>query len=159
MKNCSHERTDAFMKVDIEKSQQHIYNIKVRLSEGEGASWEPTRQISHVEMCKFNGVKLFDGGTLKGDFGCSCADDTRHCKGDGLIFFEIEKNYQQGRISHDALLMCNRNNSAESKNDFSLMRRTSSVEPAQVLAQEISPQLVAQKQVNIMNRVTQGPRC
>ena len=121
MKTFSHERTPALMTVDIEKSQQHIYNIKVRLSEREEAAWEPTRQISHVEMCKFNGVKLFDGGTLKGDFGCSCADDKQQCLGDGLVFFEIE---DQLPISHDALLLCRNETAVLGVDSVEIKRRT-----------------------------------
>ena len=109
MKSFSHERTFALMTVDIEKSRERVYNIKLRLSDREGATWEPPHQISHVEMCRFNGVRLFGGGTLKGSFGCSCSEDTYHCMGDGLIFFEIEEQRGDQMVpmeTHDALLIC-----------------------------------------------------
>ena len=109
MKSFSHERTPAPMTVDIEKSQEHVYNIKLRLSDREGATWETPRQISHIEMCRFNGVRLFDDGTLKGGFGCRCDGETDHCMNDGMIFFEIEEGHNGQLVSvrrHDALLIC-----------------------------------------------------
>ena len=112
MRSTLHERTGAFTKVYINKSEEHVYNIKLRLSEREEARWEPLHQISHVEMCRFNGVKLFDGGTLKSDFGCSCSEATNHCMDDDLIFFEVEEELEGQLVSgskrsHDALLSCN----------------------------------------------------
>ena len=113
VKDRLHERTPALMKVDIEKSQEHVYDIKLRLSDREGAAWEPPHQISHVEMCRLNGVKLLDGGTLKGGFGCSCSDEeTLHCMHGRLIFFELEEHHRGQQVlkgSHDALLFCNGN--------------------------------------------------
>ena len=60
-------------------------------------------------MCRFNGVRLFGGGTLKGSFGCSCSEDAYHCMGDGLIFFEIEEQRGDQMVlmeTHDALMIC-----------------------------------------------------
>ena len=152
MRSSLHKRTPAFMKVNIEKSQEHIYNIKVRLSEREGAEWEPTRQISHVEMCKFNGVKLFDGGTLKGDFGCSCAaNDTQHCLGDGLIFFEIEK-VDQLPISHDALLLCRAETAVSGVDSVEIESRALAKS-----AHGSAISLVAGQQVTINNNITLAP--
>ena len=110
MKFGEHKRTPAFTKVDIGINQKYIYNIKLRLQEG--AEWDPPRQISHVEMCRSNGVKQFDGGTLKGSFGCSCGKDTHHCMDDELIFFEIEKECGGQQVlmrTHDALVSCTGN--------------------------------------------------
>ena len=128
MRSTLHERTGASMKVYINKSEEHVYNIKLRLSKREEARWEPPHKkvrlsereearwdalhkISHVEMCRSNGVKQFDGGTLKSGFRCSCSEGTNHCMDDPLIFFEVEEE-REGQLvsgskrSHDALLSC-----------------------------------------------------
>ena len=122
MKSSSHERTPAFMTVDIKRSRKCVYNIKVRCSEREEARWEPSRQISHVEMCRFNGVKLFGGGTLKGSFGCICDEETDHCMGGSLMCFEIEEE-RDGQLvpveSHDALLICRGGETSGTKTDAS----------------------------------------
>ena len=144
MKSSLHQRTPAFMKVAIETSQNYVYNIHVRLSDREGATWEPTRQISHVELCRFNGVKLFDEGTLKGNFGCSCAEQTHHCMDDGLIFFEVEKMQASKQVwlrRHDALLICNGSHAQDSRREAAKnqLRNVNEEELAQDLVKEQFP--------------------
>ena len=107
MRKCGHTDTETCTNVNLQQSHEFLYNIKVRLSEGE--EWDSPRQISHLEMCQSNGVKRLDGGTLKGHFGCGCYGEDAHCKDFKPIFFEIEemfKGSQMKTIKDDAILRC-----------------------------------------------------
>ena len=104
MESKSHERTPVSTEVYLQKSHESVYNIKVRLSDKEGATWESPGQISHIEMCRSNGVKRFHG-TLKGSFGCSCGEGSCGEGHDGLIFIKIEGPETEHKPD-DALLIC-----------------------------------------------------
>ena len=107
MRECGHADAETRKKVNLQRSHEFFYNIKVRLSERE--DWGSPRQISHLEMCQSNGVKRLDGGTLKGDFGCGCDGEDTHCRDFKPIFFEIEEMHKGSRtkiIPDDAILRC-----------------------------------------------------
>ena len=115
MERVSHEPAHVCTEVNLEKSRERVYNIKVRISDRKEATWESARQISHIEMCFSNGVKRFNG-TLKGSFGCGCGEGICGEGHDGLIFFDIEGHYPD-----DALLVCTGDKiSGATRNDTAL---------------------------------------
>ena len=98
--------------------------------------WESPGKISHIEMCRSNGVKRFKG-TLKGSFGCSCGEGSCGEGHDGLVFFDIE-----GHDPDDALLLCKGDKISDaSRNDVALGVRRGSEEDKKDLKEIIIAEL------------------
>ena len=76
--------TRAIMTQNIEHSSSAVYHVSVRLNK----SWECTRSISHLEMCKYGGQRQL-GGSIKQNFGCSCEEV--HCSKPKQIFLKVKE--------------------------------------------------------------------
>ena len=96
--------TRAIMTQNIEHSSSAYYHVSVRLNK----SWESTRSISHLEMCKYGGQRQL-GGSIKESFGCNCEEV--HCARPEQIFLKV-REVKEGKSGeendYDTALFCNK---------------------------------------------------
>ena len=89
------------MKQNIEKSDNVSYEISISLRDSmEGSE---RRQISHLEMCKYNGVRMM-GKMLQLRFPCSCEDT--HCSKPKEIFIQVEESATKETNEYSSNLHC-----------------------------------------------------
>jgi hypothetical protein len=80
-----HSPTVATTEQNIEKCEKATYDISVKILER--TQFPTVHKISHLDLCKYNGVKQL-GGSIQGSFGC-CTEH-QHCNEHRQIFIETK---------------------------------------------------------------------
>ena len=99
LKEKEHVITRAIMTQNIEHSTSADYYVSVRLNK----SWECTRSISHLEMCKYGGQRQL-GGSVRELFGCNCGAEV-HCAKPEQIFLKVCERNSGGKLKWSVNLL------------------------------------------------------
>jgi hypothetical protein len=104
-----HEKTAAVMEHDINKCD--TYTVSVRLNK---FMEQKKKTISHIDMCKYNGVRQLDG-QIKEMFDCKCVaeEETQHCNRPQQIYIKVEENGSLETDEYDNNLHCEKMHKTE----------------------------------------------